>query len=158
MEDFEYLPEEEYGMEYGPEMYMFEPEYTAEELVLRNEARLNIASSQIRDENIPQRTASLFWCTCRHCELKATPNECMCCQEWPEWTWKPYFGEDEDVEVTGTSSEGGPAAAADVCVTQREDLVHILAEITLTTFFHTDKVNWKKKPKPAGENGQLSVE
>ena len=154
--DVEYMFEEE-DFEFGSEMYMFEPEYTADELRLRNEARLNIAAaSQMADpdENNPQRTEALFWCKCGHCQLKNKPSECLCCKEWPEWRWRADDSDDEEEN----SDAGEATITGHGCVTEHEDIPHLLARGIVTTFFHTPKINWKKRPKAEGENGQLSVE
>ena len=142
-EDFEFMSED---FEYGSEMYMFEPEYSAEELRLREEERLARASSPMRDEENPQRTESLFWCKCGHCELKPLAIECLCCQAWPEWRWRP---DDSDPDEENTNSG---------CITEMEDVVHLLHRAVLETFFLNPKINWKKRPKPEGANGHLSTE
>jgi len=44
------------------------------------------------------------------------------------------------------------------CLTTGEDFSALINQAVVETFFRVPKVNWKTQPKPAGTNGQLSIE
>lgn len=95
----------------------------------------NIANTSTRS-----RKESMWWCTCGHCSVLNTEEECLCCLEWDLRPGDERLGE------------------ANVCLSTVEDVVAMTNRGVLETFFRVPKVNWISQPKPAGAHGQLSDE
>lgn len=55
-------------------------------------------------------------------------------------------------------SASGEDSARPPCVTTMEDFAVLSNPAAIESFFHLLKLNWKKRPRPVGANGQLSVE
>ncbi|XP_041789086.1 uncharacterized protein LOC121627487 [Chelmon rostratus] len=152
----DYSSDEEYDFSTQPEGYLYEPEYTDAELyqmeVERAEREREMASRDVEREigaaAARPRVTDTRWCTCNKCEVMQTEVECYCCHEWD--LVMPRM---QDLSI---DEEAGASAA--VCIANNNDLPAILNAGVLETFFHIPKINWKKRPKPAGPDGQLSAE
>ena len=139
------------GFDYGSGPYMFEPEYTNEELLEIEQQALLLEQQQQQQANDDGETRRrhlldpVDWCKCqgKKCCKMTTDDECLCCSEF--YLWHPDVAE-EDPE-------------ADVpCVTSHEDFMPMINRGVLETFFLTKKINWEQRPDPEGENGHLSNE
>ena len=154
MSDYE-SEEENIDFSTQPRGYLYEPEYTDAEL---HQMEIDRAERETVDREVEvedgatagaarPRVADKSWCTCLNCDIMQTEVECYCCHEWdlimPEMQ---NLSIDEDI--------GGSAA----CITNNNDFPALLNAGVLRTFFHVPKINWKKRPRPAGPDGQLSAE
>ena len=70
-----------------------------------------------------------------------TEEECLCCSEW-------------DLRPGDTRLD----VSRNDCLTTVEDFSALINRAVVETFFRVPKINWKTQPKPAGPNGQLSIE
>ncbi len=104
--------------------YLFEPEYTEEELQEQDERR-RAMEGQTEDQC---RRARTLWCVCGYCEPMDTKAECLCCQE------SDLF----HVVMDGIDLERR-------CVTAIEDFPYLLNRAVLDTFFHVPKINWRRR-------------
>ena len=128
--------------EYDGCPYRFEPEYTDEELFERRMQRER-AEQLAREQatTARPRMGANWWCCCGHCTAMATEEECLCCSEW-------------DLRPEKTRID----APQNTCLTTLEDFSAMTNRAVVETFFHVPRVNWQTQPKPAGPNGQLSIE
>ncbi|XP_060793031.1 uncharacterized protein LOC132896311 [Neoarius graeffei] len=137
-----------------PRGYLYEPEYTDAEIqqmeVERAEREREMVSREVEGEAAAARprVTDNWWCTCFKCEVMQTEVECYCCQEWD--LVMPRM---QDISIDEEAD-----ASASVCITNNKDLPALLTAGVLETFFHIPKINWKKRPRPAGPDGQLSAE
>nr|XP_055062721.1 uncharacterized protein LOC129445787 [Misgurnus anguillicaudatus] len=140
-----------------PKGYLYEPEYTDDEL---RQMDLERTERERMDREVEQveagataaavrhRVADKWWCTCFKCELMQTEVESYCCHEFDL-----IMPQIQDLSIDEDAS-----VSASVCITNHKDFPAILNAGVLQTFFHIPKINWKKRPRPAGPNGQLSSE
>lgn len=141
----EYLSDVEVSdddFEYDGCPYRFEPEYTDEELFERRMQRER-AEQLAREQatTARPRVGANWWCCCGHCTAMVTEEECLCCSEW-------------DLRPEETRID----APQNTCLTTLEDFSAMTNRAVVETFFHVPRVNWQTQPKPAGPNGQLSIE
>ncbi len=140
---------------------LFEPEYTDEELremdlqrAERERASVAAAAPEAAAESRDRRTGD-WWCRCGNCKAMETEEECFCCREWdlviPQMQELELDASFQSLDVSGQST------SRDVCITEHQDFVPHLNRGVLETFFLVEKINWKKRPRPAGPNGQLSM-
>ena len=126
--------------------YLYEPEYSEEELRrIEEEAAAAAAEQALPVAEEPDRAGVNWWCTCLLCSPMENHKESLCCSEFQ----RCQFLRDEMAE----SGEEGA-----VCVTSHPGFTPHLNRWVLDTYFRTQKVNWKRQPKPAGRNGRLSTE
>ncbi|XP_060775114.1 uncharacterized protein LOC132884975 [Neoarius graeffei] len=144
-----------------PKGYLYDPEYTDEEI---RQMELERAERERVDREVEEgeagaaagagagaarhRVTDKWWCTCSKCEVMQTEVECYCCHEWDL-----IMPQMQDLSIDKEASM--PAA---VCITNHTDFPALLNVGVLQTFFHIPKINWKKHPRPAGPDGQLSSE
>ncbi|XP_061877782.1 uncharacterized protein LOC133630284 [Entelurus aequoreus] len=148
----EFLPDvddvDEIAFDFDGRPYLFEPEYTDEELQEIEERTRRDGVGQQAEGTEPAaarlRNTGNWWCSCGCCVLLPTEEECLCCREW-DLLQPAVFG---DYPVDGTQR----------CVTSSEDFPSLINRAVLETFFHVPKINWKRRPRPQGENGQLSID
>ncbi|CAL9690980.1 unnamed protein product [Knipowitschia caucasica] len=129
-----------------PEAYLFEPEYTEEELAQMDHEREQ-RQERLQTEAIEERTRanSNWWCKCDCCEKMPNEIESLCCSEWDQVL----------PSATGAIvhlAENGQRT----CVTATDAFQAMIHEAVVDFFFRLDKVNWKKRPTPSGPDGQLS--
>lgn len=129
----------------NPRPYLFEPEYTEEELRAMEEQEQATSTSQ--DADVRERAHTNWWCKCGVCEPMPTETESLCCLEWDKVL--PSMAR----ETVSEPNEEEPAR----CVTSTEDFSVMIHPTLIDFFFRCDKVNWKKRPTPEGPNGQLST-
>lgn len=127
--------------------YRFEPEYTEEELHVREmeaQARAMEAPEALA-EDVPRITGT-WWCACDKCRQMPTEVESRCCREW-------------DLILTADMASLNVSVDEDdvlsVCITDNE-VRQLMYKPVLETFFWVPKINWKKCPTPEGPNGKLS--
>ena len=147
MEDYEDAVDMPDAMDYGHAPYMFEPEYTDEELremEQQQQAEINNNSSDVGQTRQRHLEPSHLWCKCTKCAIMGTDDECLCCAEF--FLWHPDVAEGE--------SEDAPTP----CVTSSDDFPSIINRGVLETFFLSKRINWEERPEPEGENGHLSNE
>lgn len=149
MADFEIDEEGDFSDSQEPEPYLFEPEFTEDELraleIERQEEEVAIAQ---QPEDVRMRANMNWWCECGGiCQSMPTEIECLCCREWDMFL--PLMTR------LNTSDQDERARS---CVTSTEDFTALIHSAVLDFFFRCDKVNWKKRPTPNGPNGQLSTE
>ena len=83
------------AMDYGHAPYMFEPEYTDEELREMEQAEINNNNSsssvvvQTRQRHLEPHH---LWCKCTNCATMGTDDECLCCAEL--FLWNPDVPEE----------------------------------------------------------------
>lgn len=121
--------------------YLFEPEYTDEELAqIEEEQRAaEAASAEIAEAtDTPSRCEGDWWCSCGGCRLMATEEECLCCRE---------------SDIFRSLLDNSDAR----CLTATDNFPSLINPGVVKVFFHVPKVNWKKKPTPDGPDGQLSA-
>lgn len=133
---------------YGARPYLYEPEYTEEELRERDErearerqlaedAAAAIANTDLNSATQP-RTSRNWWCTCQRCKLMPAEEECLCCREWDLLRG--------DIPDTG-------------CVVSTEMFSALTSKAVLDTFFYVPKVDdGSPRPVPEGPGGKLSTE
>ncbi len=78
-----------------------------------------------------------------------TEVESYCCFEW-----ELVMPQMQDLSIP--DEEAG--ASASVCITHHQDFPTILNAGVLQTFFHIPKINWRKRPRAAGPDGEMSSE
>ncbi|XP_039650889.1 uncharacterized protein LOC120555826 [Perca fluviatilis] len=120
--------------------YLFEPEYTDEELQIMEENRraAEEAAEITEIPDTPNRCAGDWWCSCGQCQPMATEEECLCCRE---------------SDVFRQCLENSEAC----CVTAMDDFPALINPAVVRTFFNVPKINWKRRPVPEGPDGQLSA-
>ncbi|KAK0156600.1 hypothetical protein N1851_000032 [Merluccius polli] len=143
------------------EPYLYEPEYTDEELIEMDAQRAEreraaaAAPAGAAAEN-RERTSGDWWCQCQKCVQMLTFDECFCCREWdlviPQIQELELDTSFQDLDVSGSA----PRDRA-ICITQHQDFPSLLNQGVLETFFSVDKIHLKKKTRPDGPNGQLSM-
>ena len=150
----EYLPDfesEDEPFYYEGRPYLFEPEYTDEELLQIQEQTRIAREGQRADEDeaaaARTRISEDWWCSCGCCNSMPTEEECLC---YNEWDLLPNIG---GLDVSWDDTE-----TTRRCVTTLEDFPPLINRAVLDTFFHVPKINWRRRPKPQGPNGQLSIE
>ncbi len=81
-ENMSWLPDDlEFQFDGRP--YLYEPEYTDEQLQdLEERERREREELVEAEESLPDRRAGNWWCSCWHCEVMATNQECLCCRDW----------------------------------------------------------------------------
>ena len=138
----------DFASEHGSAPYMFEPEYPDEELRLMDEQALQEAeeNAAVGEQSLRSDDETVGWCRCgKKCERKPLHKECICCAEF--YLWQPELSDDDAGE-----DQISP------CITDNATFKSMLDLGILETFFLYPKINWNKRPKPAGENGHLSNE
>lgn len=126
------------GYKDNGQMSQFEPEYTEEELAEQEEQQQRAEVDAAESAEMRPRTTGTWWCVCGHCQTMATEEESYCCHEWDL-----LMNRDSPIENGQCFAEIG-------------DFQGFLNPMILDAFFYVPKINWKKKPKPDGPNGQLS--
>lgn len=130
------LPDESAGIQ----GYLFEPKYTAAELVERRAAR-EVAAQLPQPEPIP-RAGVDWWCRCDNCPIQDTDIESLCCTEW--------------CQGQHLLTELAVGSGASHCLTNHGSFAAHLDPGVLRTFFSCDRINWRQRSTPAGPNGTLS--
>ncbi|CAL8397646.1 unnamed protein product [Boreogadus saida] len=131
--DYErWLLEDALDFEFDGRGYLFEPEYTQEELREMEAA-----------EAVPRITGN-WWCACGKCRQMPTEVESRCCTEW-------------DLVVTTGMANLNVSVDETVspCISINE-VRHLLNKTVVETFFWVPKINWKKRPTPEGPNGRMA--
>lgn len=148
----EYLPDDFENVflfpDVDPEPYLYEPEYTQEEIMQRRQERER--QERERQERHTEQSAqsqtrcdSNWWCRCGGCQPMPTEMESFCCTEWDRVL--PSMARDDQPEDA-------------TCVCDNQHFIAMLHPAVIEFFFRCDKVNWTKRPIPEGPDGQLSVE
>lgn len=125
--------------------YLFEPEYTDIELQEMEEAAAATQPQSQASER--QRALESWWCKCNQCQAMPTEQESMCCIDWD--IVMPQL-ESLDNADNGTSVFR--------CITEDPGFPPLLSRSVLEVFFNLPKVNWKRRPRPEGPAGTLSME
>ena len=146
-ENFEDVIDMDAGFDYGSEPYMFEPEYTDQELFIMEQQALQQQQQQQDDAHGETRQRQLAdpreWCNCQNkrCSKMPYDEECLCCSEF--YLWRPENAEGEtDLP----------------CLTTHEDFIPLINRGVLETFFLSPRINWEERPTPEGPDGHLSNE
>ena len=132
------------------EPYLYEPEYTEEELEEREAAAAGAAAASAAtsvDSAAPEperRANSNAHCKCGRCPPMPTEKESLCCREWDR---AQFILEDLPAAIEGT----GPCMT-----THRSFFAHIDSGV-LETYFTIPKINWRRQPDPEGPGGTLSL-
>lgn len=142
----DYDSDDEVPFTLEPRGYLYEPEFTEEELLQMETRQAERDREETSVENVAQeRIGNTQWCECMNCISMPTDPESYCCHEWNLVTGQIQdLSESED---TGDSRT--------VCITYT-DFPALLTPGVLRTFFGFPKINWKKRPKPEGPNDSLS--
>ncbi|XP_038163456.1 uncharacterized protein LOC119798171 [Cyprinodon tularosa] len=135
--------------EFFAEPFLYEPEYTDDELRYMDEA----AAAQAEPQTplcYRRRASETWWCKCGNCQAMPTEEESICCVDW-DLLMPPL----EDLNISTDETE---STSQRLCVTQNTDYPPLLTRGVLEMFFHVPKINWKKRPRPAGPNNTLSAD
>ncbi|KAK7175942.1 hypothetical protein R3I93_000259 [Phoxinus phoxinus] len=95
-----------------------------------------------------QRAMETWWCTCLHCHKMHTELESLCCTEWDIVMPQLEHVEHSADEMTSALR----------CITEYTGFPPLLSRSVLDVFFHLPKVNWKRRPRPEGPGGTLTVD
>lgn len=123
-----------------PEPYLFEPEYTEEELAQMDRVREETHEDEQAGAIVRTRANSSWWCKCDCCEQMPTEIESLCCAEWDQVLPSVHL---EDPTH---------------CVAATDAFAAMIHPSVVDFFFRRDKVNWRKQHTPSGPDGQLSPE
>ncbi|XP_055065270.1 uncharacterized protein [Misgurnus anguillicaudatus] len=140
--DRSFLVAEENIAEY--EGYLFEPEYSPDEIRQRREQQQAALASSAIVASERSRADSSWWCSCQHCPQQRTEVESLCCQEWNRGQF--LLREAEEMEDGSELS----------CLNQHSSFQAHLDRGVLETFFHLERINWRKQRRSQGPGGQLS--
>lgn len=155
MSDYE-ESDEDIPFNIEPKGYLYEPECTDAELrqveferAERERADREAVQAEVGATTVAarDRVGDKWWCTCSKCQLMPTEVESYCCHEW-----ELVMPQMQNLSIADEEA----SAPASVCITHHQDFPTILHAGVLQTFFHIPKINWKKRPRPAGPDGQLS--
>lgn len=141
-EDFD----SEEDLHFFAQPYLFEPEYTDEELRAMEEAPTQ--QQPLSQASERQRAMETWWCKCLHCHTMPTELESLCCTEWDIVMPQLEHVEHSADEMTSALQ----------CKTEDTGFPPLLSRSVLDVFFHLPKVNWKRRPRPEGPGGTLTVE
>ena len=143
--------------------YLFEPEYTDEEMIQRDSELAAAAAAAAADPPLlrsPPRLGrpggSDTWCTCGNCEVMETEAMSFCCHECMRM--EPLLREMEEQRELDEQPTDGDADDIQVCIRHHEYYEGHLNPGVLDTYFRIPKINWKPNPTPGGPNGTLSNE
>ena len=162
-----------------PMGYLYEPEYTDDELRQMDSERAERERRAREDATAAAtqrpRENDTWWCSCDGCGPMPTERESYCYREWD--LAMPVLKQMQESricsntgmarsqmlqqELSGEANSSEAAAAQPVsnsCIINHPEFPHITSRGVLRTLFHVPKINWRKRPKPAGPNGELSVE
>ncbi|KAK7162541.1 hypothetical protein R3I93_006766 [Phoxinus phoxinus] len=128
-----------------PEPYLFEPEYTEEELALMDREREERYEPEQTGAGERTWANSNWWYKCDCCEQMPTEIESLRCSEWDQ-VLPSKVGVNVDPEDPGQIA----------CVAASDAFAAMIHPAVVKFFFHRDKVNWRKRPTPSGPDGQLS--
>ncbi|CAL8398126.1 unnamed protein product [Boreogadus saida] len=129
MEDWDF---EEVMVETDVRGYLYEPQYIDEQLrAMEEQEAAEAVAATAEADDLPAadeepsmaRAGADWWCLCSHCASMDTGQESVCCREF-QW------GQ---------------------CLLD-EFLTPHLNSWVWDTYFRTQKVYWKRQPKPAGRN------
>lgn len=68
--------------EYDGRGYLFEPEYTDEELLAQDAERMARTEEQQPEAASRLRSTETWRCSCGHCIAMTTEEDSLCCEEW----------------------------------------------------------------------------
>lgn len=125
--------------------YLFEPEYSDQELREMEEASAAAARLQASER---QRSHQKWWCSCSKCCEMTTEVESICCHEW-NIAMPQLQDADEDI------AESVPSHT---CLTEDPDFSPLLSRSVLHVVFSLPRINWRRRPRPEGPNNTLSIE
>lgn len=123
-----------------PEPYLFEPEYTEEELAQMDREREETQEDEAAGGTMRTRANSTWWCQCNYCAQMSTEEESFCCTEWDQVL--------PPVQLEDTTQ----------CIAATDAFAAMIHPSVVDFFFRRDKINWKKRHTPSGPDGQLSSE
>ena len=126
------------GFDYGPAPYMYEPEYTDEELIqMESEAIVQEqVDADLSDARRRHLEAPHEWCKCNNCAKMPKDEECLCCAEF--YLWSPDLAED----ISASDD-----ALALPCITASEDFAPMINRAVLETFFSNQKNKLGRKTR-----------
>ncbi|XP_077061941.1 uncharacterized protein LOC143714601 [Siphateles boraxobius] len=130
--------------------YLYEPQYSKEQLRLMVEQEAAAAAAEAGDLPVASEEPGLaragadWWCLCSHCAPTDTELESVCCQEFQRCRFLLEEMSEADKDM-------------DVCVLNHPSFAPHMDRGVLETYFRIPKVNWKRQLKPAGTNARLTV-
>ena len=147
----DYDSDEEMPFTVGTRGYLYEPEYTKEELLQMEAEWTERERGETSEETegqaqVRERAQATWWCRCVNCNPIPTDLESYCCHEWDLVSTQL-----EDISESEDSS-----ASHTVCITNHPEFPALLNPGVLRTFFSFPKINWKKRARPEGPNDNLS--
>lgn len=126
-----------------PEPYLYEPEFTPEEVEQRRKEREEREKQRGQaGQSVQSRCDSNWWCLCGGCQPMPTEMKSFCCLEW-------------DMVLPSMARDDQPDDST--CVCANPNLIAMLHPAVVDFFFRCE-VNWARRPTPDGLDGQLSVE
>ena len=138
----------------GQQGYMFEPEYSEEQLRRRDEEEAAAAAAVAARQAAggapaeDQRVGSDFWCLCTNCMPMDTEEQSLCCHEFH----RAQFLLDE---LLTEREARGDAPGLPICVTLHGSFGPSIDRHMLEIYFRVPKKNWAEQPEPAGVDGML---
>ena len=132
------------NVEFFTQPYLFEPEYTDQELRAIEEASAAAARLQASER---QRSLQNWWCSCSKCCEMPTEVESIRCHEW-NIAMPQLQDDDEDIDSTPSYT----------CLTEDPEFSPLLSRSVLHVVFSLPRINWRRRPRPEGPNGTLSIE
>ena len=135
--------------------YLFEPDYSAEELQQRDVEAAERQAAAAEEQQREPRAGHTSWCLCTNCIPMATEVESLCCHEFH----RAQFLLDElqeEIEARQEEAEEPAEQPEPLCVTLHASFGPHVDRHILETYFRVPKKNWRRQPNPAGPNGRLS--
>ena len=135
----------------GQQGYLFEPEYTEEQLRQRDEDEAAVAAADAARqaaivagaEAEEQSVGNDSWCLCTNCMPMETERDLLCCHEFP----RAQFLLDELLDERDAA---GGAPGQPICVTVHDSFGPHIDRHVLETYFRIPPKNWEDQPEPAG--------
>ncbi|XP_052387742.1 P2X purinoceptor 7 [Carassius gibelio] len=124
--------------------YLFEPEYTEEEIRQMDE---NAAATHTSQASGRRRSNETWWCTCGKCQPLPTEEESQCCHDWTI-----------SIPPLESIESAGETLFTSRCITQQNGFPPLLSNSVLEVFFSLPKINWRRRPRPQGPGGTLTVD
>uniref|UniRef100_A0A673I3R6 P2X purinoreceptor 7 intracellular domain-containing protein n=1 Tax=Sinocyclocheilus rhinocerous TaxID=307959 RepID=A0A673I3R6_9TELE len=120
-------------MEFFALPYLFEPEYTEEEIRQMEETA---AATQTSQASGRRRSNETWWCTCGKCQPLPTEEESQCCHDWTI----------SIPPLESVSESAGETLSPSRCITEQNGFPPLLSNSVLEVFFSLPKINWRRRP------------
>ncbi|KAL1276200.1 hypothetical protein QQF64_035823 [Cirrhinus molitorella] len=100
------------------------------------------------EASVRQRSNETWWCACGKCQPLPTEQESECCHDWII-----------SIPPLETINEpAGEVRSSSRCITEHNGFPPLLTNSVLEVFFSLPRINWKRRPRPQGPGGTLTVD